>query len=386
MNMKYWSIIIYLVSCVMVSAQETRFNKEGGGYAFSNFKEIDATEVKNQYRSGTCWSYSGLSFFESELIRNGIKNPNLSEMYVVRMAYSMKAEEYVRRQGKYQFGPGGQFHDVIEVVRRYGIVPEDSYDGKPISYGRPVHAELDAMSKAVLDVVVKNPGKKLSDNWREAYEGVLDAYLGEAPEKLALDGKELTPHEYAESLGINWDDYVQLTSFSHEPFYSSFSLRIPDNWLMGKYYNVPLNELIDVLENAIENGYSIAWDADVSEHGFSFKNGVAIQPSVDWSVMTKELRDTLFKGPIEELEVTQAERQKMYDNYQTTDDHLMHITGYCQDQTGARFFLVKNSWGDDRNDCEGYFYASEPYVKAKTIAIMVHKNSIPKSIRKKLGI
>ncbi|UTW64304.1 aminopeptidase [bacterium SCSIO 12741] len=367
-------------------SQDERRNKEEGGFIFSDIKEQEATEVKNQYRSGTCWSFGGSSFLESELIRMGKDPVNLSEMFIVRHAYSMKAEEYVRMHGYFQFGPGGQFHDLIRIIEKNGLVPESAYGGQPIYYGKPVHEEMDAMAKAMVEVVVKNPNKRLSDHWRSAYEGMLDSYLGEFPEEFEFKGQSYTPQSYAESLGVNWGDYVEITSFSHQPFYESFVLKIPDNWMLESYYNLPLDDLMEVMKNAVDQGYTVAWDADVSERTFSFKNGVAFMPDVEYGQMSRERRDTLFNAPGPELEVTQENRQKMYDNYLTTDDHLMHITGSCKDQNGTGYFIVKNSWGDDRNDCGGYLYASEAYFKAKTVAILIHKDAIPAKIKKKLGL
>ena len=360
-----------------INAQEERKNTVDGGFVFKDFVEVKTTEVKNQNRSGTCWSFGSISFLESELIRSGVADPNLSEMFIVRKAYSLKADEYVRRQGKYQFGPGGQFHDVIEIIKKYGILPESKYGGMAVEYGKPVHNEMDAMAKAILDVVISNPNKKLSPNWRVAYEGTLDAYLGELP---ADD-----PKVYAERLGLNWNDYVEITSYNHEEFYKPFNLQIPDNWMGGDYYNLPIDELAATVENALKNGYSVGWDADVSEPGFSFKNGVAILPVKEWSQMDKVQKDTIFNSPSEEVMVTQELRQEMYENYETTDDHLMHITGMCKDQNGTRYYVVKNSWGTDKNDCEGYIYVSEAYFRAKTVVLLVNKASIPKGISKKLG-
>lgn len=386
--MKNWNLLLLggaLFLTNEIIAQDTVRNKEDGGFIFSDVKNVGATEVKNQYRSGTCWSFGTVSFFESELIRSGVKNPNISEMFFVRKAYSLKAEQYVRRQGAAQFGPGGQFHDVLAIIKKYGMLTETSYGGQPIAYGKPVHNELDQMAKAMLDVVVKNPNGKLSPYWKDAYEGMLDAYLGPIPENMKMDGKEMNSQDYAKSVGLNWDDYVELTSYSHEEFYKPFNLQIPDNWMGWNYYNVPIDELVKSAVNAINLGYTIGWDADVSEKGFSFKNGVALLPDVDWAEMQKERRDTIFNSPSPEMEVNQEVRQQMYEDYSTSDDHLMHITGTCKDQNGKLYFIVKNSWGDETNDCGGYIYVSEAYFRAKTVALFVHKGSLEKSLLKKIG-
>jgi bleomycin hydrolase len=367
------------LSCFSVLAQETRTNKEEGGFTFSNFVEVGATEVKNQYRSGTCWSFGGLSLFESELIRMGLDSVNLSEMYIVRKAYEMKAERYVRMHGKAQFGPGGQFHDILNVVKEYGILPESQYGGQPVFYDKPVHAELDAMAKAMLNVVVKNPNRTLSPYWNKAYNGMLDAYLGSVP-------PEVKPKEFASNLGIDWGAYIELTSFTHMPFYEQSVLLIPDNWNYSEYYNVPLNDLYETVISSLDAGFSVGWDADVSEKTFSFKNGVAIYPETEYAAMSKAQRDTLFDKPSTEKIVSQEERQVLFDNYATTDDHLMHITGYCRDQNGTLYFVVKNSWGTDKNQCGGYIYVTEAYFKAKTIAIMLHKDGLNKGLAKKLKL
>jgi bleomycin hydrolase len=362
---------------VELEAQENRKNKSDGGFKFSEIVDLEATSVKNQYKSGTCWSFSGLSFFESEMIRMGQKPTDLSEMWIVRKAYEMKAERYVRMHGKAQFGPGGQFHDIIDVVKRYGIVAESDYNGQPVHYGKPVHAEMDKMALAMLNVVVSNPNKGLSPYWKNAYLGMLDAYLGVLPENV-------DPKGYAKSTQLEWDNYVELTSFSHIPFYKKSVLLIPDNWTYGMYYNLPISELFDVAIKAIDAGYTLGWDADVSERIFSFKNGVAIYPDVEYREMPKARRDTLFNGPSNEKILSQEERQVLFENYRTTDDHLMHITGYCKDQNGTTYLIVKNSWGTERNDCGGYIYVSEAYFKAKTIALMIHKAGISKEVSKKI--
>lgn len=370
-----------LIGCckIGVSQEIPSTNKEDGAYQYKDCKINEALPVSNQNKSGTCWSFSGLSFFESEMIRMGGKAENLSEMYIVRKAYTMKAQRYLWMHGRYQFGPGGQFHDIVEVAKVHGLLPESAYPGKALEYGKPVHNELDAVAKSMVEVAVERPNKTLSENWWVAYESMLDAYLGGTE-------SETNPQEYLKSTGLDMDDYVEITSFTHMPMYSQELLFIPDNWTMSKYYNVPLDDLTSIVDHAIDQGYTVAWDADVSDRGFSFKNGLAVVPEVPWSVMDKAQKDTIFNDWIKEREITVAERQRLFENYETTDDHLMHIVGRCKDQKGNAFYLTKNSWGTDRNDCKGYFYTSGPYFKLKTIAIMVHKDAIPKAIRKKLGI
>ncbi len=394
---KILPLLIAALAFPGAQAQTPLTNKKDGGYKFEVIKAIDATDVQNQNRTGTCWSFSALSFYESELIRLGKGKIKLSEMYVVRKAYEAKADFFVRFGGKHNFGPGGAFHDIPYVLERYGIVPDEVYKGLNYGEEKHNHAELDALLEAMVNVIIKNPQKKLTPAWKQAVSGVLDAYLGAVPEKFTHQGKEYTPKSYAQSLGLNMNDYVSVTSFTHHPFYTRFALEIPDNWSLGQSYNLPLNEFMAVMEYAVTNGYGLAWGADVSEKGFSFRDGLAIVPE-DESTIIKKGEDnrhfsdagavkisSAFDAPVKEKTITQQMRQAAFDNYETTDDHGMHITGLVKDQNGNKYFLVKNSWGK-ANDCDGYFFASMPYVQYKTINFIVHKDGIPKEIRNKLGI
>ena len=379
---------------------EKKEEKKDTGYVFTLVKQLPATSVKNQYHSGTCWSYSAISFLESELLRKGKDTFDLSEMYCVRECYSDKATEYVRFYGKHNFGGGGAAHDVTYVLKNYGMLPNEAYSGLVIGDDKPVHGEMDAVLEADVNAVVKNPNKKLTPVWHVGFNGLLDAYLGKVPDKFTYKNKEYTPKSFADMLDLNTDDYVELTSYTHHPFYSQFILEVPDNWLMDEVYNVPLEDLMRVIDNSIDNGYTVVWGADVSEKGFSWKNGVAIVPDRNaaefpgvekekWAKMTDDEKDKLlykFDKPVPEKKITQEMRQKEFDNYQTTDDHGMHITGTAKDQNGDLFYLVKNSWGTEGSPYKGYFYASVPYVQLKTMDIMVNKEAIPKDIRKKLGL
>jgi bleomycin hydrolase len=280
------------------------------------------------------------------------------------------------------------------------MLPSEAYSGNVIGEDKPVHGEMDAVLDAMVNAIVKNPNKKLTPVWHQAFDGVLDAYLGKVPDKFTYKGKEYTPKSFADMLGLNPDDYIELTSFSHHPFYSRFIIEVPDNWAMDQAYNLPLNDLMEVIHNSIENGYTVAWGADVSEKGFSWKNGVAVVPdknspemagleTAKWVKMSDADKDKLlykFDKPVPEKKITQEQRQLEFDNYQTTDDHGMLITGTAKDQNGNPYFLVKNSWGLDGSPYKGYFYASEPYVQLKTMDIMVNIKAIPKDIRKKLGL
>jgi len=365
-----------------LSAQDTITNVEGSEIRFSDIVDVQTTPVPNQYRSSTCWSYSTLSFLEAELYRLEEEPVNLSEMWIVRNTYLHKAGRYVRMHGHLNFAPGGAFHDVLYVAERYGLMPESSYPGLLPGEEKPIHSEMDKVLKAMVDAVVSNPNKKLSPVWHDAVAGVLDAYMGEAPEKVTVDGNELTPMEYYKSLPISEEDYIEVSSFNHVPFYKPFILEVPDNWLQSQVYNVPLNSFSSIVEHALENGYSVAWGADVSEPGFSHKHGLAIMMPKG---LSKKEKEEAFKKTVEEEEVTQESRQAGYDNYQTQDDHAMHIVGMCKDQTGKRYYIVKNSWGTT-NYCKGYLYVSEAYFNAKTVSIMLHKDALPKAVSKSLNL
>jgi len=392
-------LALFLGFSTSFMAQETAV-KSDSGYQFTIIKQLPATSVKNQYRSGTCWSYSAISFLESELLRMGKDTFDLSEMFCVRNCYSDKAKVYVRFTGKHGFGGGGAAHDVTYVLKNYGIVPEEAYTGLTIGEDKPVHGEMDGILSAYVDAVLKNPNKKLSPVWHQGFNGVLDAYLGKIPEKFTYKGTEYTPRTFADMLGLNPDDYVEISSYTHHPFYSKFILEVPDNWLMDEVYNVPVEELIQIIDNSIMNGYTVVWGTDVSEKGFSWKNGVAVVPDKNapelagleqgkWEKMTDAEKEKLlfkFDKPVPEKKITQAMRQVEFDNFQTTDDHGIQIMGIVKDQNNNEYYLVKNSWGNDDHKYKGYFYASKPYVQLKTMDIMVNKNAIPKEIRKKLGL
>lgn len=402
MNMKRFLSLVALSLFVFISAfsQEKQEKTTPEGYIFTPIKEIKHTSVKNQSSTGTCWIFSSLGFLEAEIIRVGKPEVNLSEMYISRNAYSEKADRYVRLQGSNNFGGGGSFWDVIDMIKKYGIVPEEVYSGLNYGEEKHNHGELDAVTKAYVDAIIKNPNRKLSTAWKKGFDGILDAYLGANPTTFKYNGKDYTPKSFAESLGLNFDDYVCLTSFSHHPFYQKFVLEVPDNWAAKEIYNVPIDELGQIFDNAIENGYTLAWASDVSDKGFSWKNGVAVVPDVNltemnesdkarWTNLSDKEKETQlysFEKPVFEKTITQEMRQVGFDNYQTTDDHGMLIVGTAKDQTGKVFFKVKNSWGTNASKYDGYFYALKAFILYKTTSIMVNKNSIPKPIAIKLGI
>lgn len=397
----FFSLSLLFILLINNSSAQDETTKTDSGYVFTPLIELPSTSVKDQYRSGTCWSYSGVSFLESEMIRIGKPKVDLSEMFVVWHCYSKKAEKYVRMHGNANFGPGGAFHDVTWVMKNYGMVPQSVFTGLAIEEDKPVHGEMDEVLKNHVDAVIKNKNKKLSPVWHEAFEDLLINYLGNLPEKFEYEGKEYTPLSFASDyMDINPDDYVEIGSFTHHPFYEKFILEIPDNWLWDKIYNVPLNEMIEIMDYALENGYTIAWGADVSDRGFASKlKGVAVVPDTDiaemndselskWEKMSeKDKENELYKlnGPGEEKKITQAMRQIDFNNFTSTDDHGMHIIGIANDQNGTPYYIVKNSWGN-YNDYDGYFYVSKPYVALRTIDIMIHKDAIPKAISKKLKI
>jgi len=386
--MKFKSLMIASAIALSFSTAiaQTKTNKEGSQYVFTIEKQIGTTDVKNQGSTGTCWSFSSLSFLESEIERNGKGPVNLSEMYIARKAYEMKADKYIRMMGKTNFSEGGAFHDVMNVIRQYGLMSDASYTGLVYGQKRYNHGEMEKIMTDLLNTSLQMKEGHLNPAWKKALNGVLDAYLGEVPMNVSVNGKTMSTKDYATSLGINADDYIELSSFTHHPFYKPFVLEVPDNWAWNMVYNLPLNELEQTVEYALANNYSIAWAADVSEKGFSFKNGLAIVPDKDWDDIKKEERDEMMIKPTAQMKITPEIRQQGFDNLTTQDDHGMHIVGTAKDQLGSRYYIVKNSWGDDSNECGGYFYCSASYLLYKTTCIMVHKNGIPAAISKKLGL
>ena len=381
-----------------VSAKDKK-KTEDEGYVFTTVKELKITPVKNQNRTGTCWCFSTLGFLESELLRMGKGEYDLSEMFIVSKNYKDKAEKFVRLHGELNYAQGGSFEDVLQAWKDYGIVPESVMNGLQYGEDMHVHNELESASRAYLDQIIKNPNRKLSTAWKKGFDGIIDAYLGTAPEKFTYNGKEYTPKSFAAELGINPDDYVSLTSYTHHPFYSEFAIEVQDNWRWATSYNLPIDELMQVFENAINTGYTIAWGADVSEKGFT-RNGIGVIPDIEsmersgsdqdrWLGLSTSEKDAeikkMMEKPCKELEITQEMRQEAYDNYETTDDHGMQIYGIAKDQTGKKFYMIKNSWGTD-NKYKGTWYISENFVKYKMMNIVVHKDALPQAIKDKLHI
>lgn len=371
----------------------------GQGYQFTEVKRLPATPVKNQASTGTCWCFATVSFMESELLRTGKGEYDLSEMFLVRQKYMNQLQDNYLRRGKGNISQGSLSHTAMNAFRQVGVVPEEVYTGINYDSERHNHGELARYIKGIADVAVEL--KHRSPEYDKLIQNLFDTYLGEVPEKFTYKGKEYTPKSFAASLGLDMDDYVELTSFTHHPYYREFEVEVPDNWEHEKMYNLPLDELIETMNYSLEKGYTVCWDGDVSEKGFSHANGVAINPEVskteDFSGtdrarfegmnMNQRLEEVYkFERPYPEVTVTAEVRQEGFEKFVTTDDHLMHITGKVKDQNGTPYYITKNSWGTERNTFGGYLNMSESYVRAKTIFILVHKEAIPKAIRTKLGI
>ncbi|SMD38956.1 bleomycin hydrolase [Reichenbachiella faecimaris] len=372
--MRKLATLVALLTTLSLHAQDS--------YQFTTVIDLEATPIISQGRTGTCWSFSASSFIESEIIRLTGKMINLSEMYTVRQTYMDKAENYVMRQGLANFSEGGLAHDVLNSIKANGLVPNEAYNGLDEGSNYHNHAEMVAVLESMVKTYADNPGEKLSKKWRPAVSAVLDVYLGKAPETFAYEGKTYTPQSFLKMTQINPDDYVSITSFNHADFYSSFILNIPDNFSNGSFYNLPLDEFIRTLDNSLENGYSVEFDCDVSEPTFSAKHGLAIIPE------DAQNNKVALEGLYPELAVSQQFRQDEFENFTTTDDHLMHIMGLVNDQKGNKYYKVKNSWGNnsDRIGNDGFINMSESYMRLKTISITVHKDAIPKDIAKKLGL
>ncbi len=372
--MKNLLLFFTILFTLSLSAQEA--------YKFTTITDLEATPVISQGNTGTCWSFSSTSFLESEIIRLTGKKIDLSEMYQVRTTYPKKAENFVMRQGKAQFSEGGLAHDVMNSVKEYGLMPEEAFSGLFSTETTHNHAELVAVLEAMVKMYVDNPGKKLSPKWKPAVESVLDVYLGKEPKNFTFEGKQFTPQSFRDFVKIDADNYVTITSFTQAPFYSKFILNLPDNWSNGSMYNVPLDDMMATIDNALAKGFTVELDCDVSERTFSSKDGVAVIPE------NAENNSKALQGIYPEKNITQEYRQSEFENFATTDDHLMHITGLIRDQKGTKYYKVKNSWGTDesRNAHGGYVYFSEAFMRLKTISIMVHKDAVPNAVSKKLTI
>ncbi len=390
---------LIIASAAFAVVSSAAFAQKSPEYKFTTIKENPVTSIKNQYRSGTCWCYSALSFIESEILRTKGIETDLSEMFVVGRSYHDRAVKYVRLDGHLNFAAGSSFGDVLHVIDDYGIIPQEVYSGFNYGTEMPEQNELDAVLKGYVDAARRNPNGKLTTAWVNGLDGILDAYFGEAPETFTVDGVEYTPESYRDSLGVNYDDYVNITSFTHHPFYEPFIIEVCDNWRWDSAYNLPMEEMMEVMYNAIDNGFTIAWGSDVSEKGFT-RDGLAVMPVEEektkagsdqerWvgkEAEKEEKKESRKRhGLPEEQVITQELRQEGYDRKTTTDDHGMHIYGIAEDQNGTKYFMVKNSWGET-GKYDGIWYASDAFVRYKTLNVVVHKDALPEHIAKKLGI
>jgi bleomycin hydrolase len=386
-------VLAFALSAFNIKAQDNLVNSlksnqsanSAQGFTFTPIINLANTSIKNQASSGTCWSYSTNSFLESEMIREGKQPLNLSQLYSARCAYVEKGINYVRMHGAVSLGDGGEPHDVINMFRKYGAMPQIAYTG--LNYGTTSNnlGELSAVIEGILKAIVSNPNGQLSTAWLPAYTGAIDAYLGKVPTSFDYMGKTYTPQTFAkEIVGINPDDYVEFSSETDHPYYQKYTLLVPDNWAFNQVYNIQVNDITDIIDNALKNGYTVAWGADVSEKYFSWKNGVAYVPEKEVKDMTKDEQEHMFDGPKPELDITPEVRQAAFDNYNTTDDHGMHIVGLAKDQNGKEYYIVKNSWGQS-NDYKGYLYVTKAYVRYKTTEILLNKNGVQKDIRQKIG-
>ncbi len=361
-------------------------DKDDRKYKFTKLIDLEHTDVCNQASSGTCWSYSTNSFIESEMMRIGKPPIKLAEMFSAHGVYMDKADNYVRMHGSVAWGDGGSLHDVIDMYAKYGAMPQEVYTGLHYGTTKNKFAEMQALLKAMLDAVISNPNGKLTPSWKKAYKEALDSYLGAIPEKFKWDNRTYTPKSFAaERVGIHPEDYVEISSFTTSPYYKKTVLMVPDNWSFARVHNVQLPDLTDIIDNALNKGFTVAWATDVSEKYFSWKNGVAFVPEKDYEDMDDSEKKYMFDGPKLERVITPEKRQLAFDNYETTDDHGMHIVGMATDQKGKKYYIVKNSWGD-KNDYKGYLYVSKAYVLYKTTAILLHKNGVPNRLREKMNI
>lgn len=352
------------------------------GFIFKPVVNLERTSIKDQGSSGTCWSYAGNALLESEMLRLGKQAVDISEIYTARCVYIEKAKNYVRMHGNLNWGDGGLLHDVGNIYQQYGALPQQVYTG--LNYGTDINrfGEMQSALKGFLDGIIQNKNGILTPNWLTAFTAILDSYLGSVPESFEYQGKTYTPKTFAkEVIGIKADSFVELVALAHEPLYEEVFIPVPDNWSFDYAYNVTMDDFIQVIDNALDHGYTIGWAADVSEKYFSWKNGIAYVPEIEYKDMSVEERQTMFDGSKEEMEITQKMRKQAFDNYSTTDDHAMQIVGKAKDQNNKTYYIVKNSWGTG-NDHQGYLYVTKNYILLKTNSLYLNKEAVPNGILK----
>ena len=381
-------IPVLILLPVIANSQQpdtTGEKKKKSPYIFTMEKKLPNTSIKEQHKTGTCWCFATITFLESEILRIGKEETDLSEMFVVRHNYEAKAANYVRLHGSSQFSEGGHPHQVIEIIKEYGMVPDNIYDGLRIGEKKHNHGEMYAVLRGMVDAVVKNSGKKVTPRWPEAFEKVCDVYLGELPDDFQYKGEDYTAKSFAdEVMELNMDDYIEITSYTHHPFYKQIRLEVADNWKYNSdYYNVPLDDFERIIDSSIQEGYTVVYSGDVSEK--SLKKGIGTIPFIDWEDMTKKEQKEEITEPVIEKEVDQKMRQEAFNNYTTTDDHSMHIVGLARDQNNTKFYYLENFSGID-NEYKGYIYLSGAFIRLKTTAIMINKNSLPSDLKQKLGL
>ena len=397
-------LTIALMAMMVLSASAAKKKtpaKDSNKPVFTVIKEIPVTSMKDQNRSGTCWDYSTLSFFEAEILKATGKTYDLCESFVANKTYLERAIQVVRYHGDCQFSQGGSAEDVLATLKNHGICPEEAMPFPGSLYGDSLNNfnEFFSVLEPYVAAVSKSSAKKISNQWKVGMQGILDAYLGKCPEKFTYEGKEYTPKTFAASLGINLDDYVSITSYTHHPFYTAFAVEVQDNWRFPLSYNVPMDEMMQIIDNAIDNGYTVAWGGDVSEEGFTrqglayaidSKAAVSLAGSdmAKWLKLDKQKKTNIIDSigcNVPEITPTQQMRQDRFDNWELTDDHGMHIYGVAKDQNGKEYYMVKNSWGES-GDFKGTWYMTKAFIAANTMDFLINKNAIPAEIRKKLGL
>jgi aminopeptidase C len=392
--------LMAMIALSASAAKKKEADKNANKPVFTTIKEIPVTSMKDQNRSGTCWDYSTISFFEAEILKATGKSYDLCESFVANKTYMERAIQVVRYHGDCQFAQGGSAEDVLATMKTHGIVPEGTMPFPGSLYGDSLNNfnEFFSLLEPYVEAISKSSAKKISNQWKVGLQGILDAYLGKCPEEFTFEGKKYTPKSFMASLGINLNDYVSITSYTHHPFYTAFAVEVQDNWRFPLSYNVPMDEMMQIIDNAIDNGYTVAWGGDVSEEGFTrqglayavdSKAAVSLAGSdmAKWLKLDKQKKTNIIDSigcTVPEIVPTQQLRQDRFDNWELTDDHGMHIYGVAKDQNGKEYYMVKNSWGET-GDYKGTWYMTKAFIAANTMDFLVNKNAIPKEIRKKLG-